>query len=133
MHEYFYVVIVSALALLAYYFSLLMAGLARRRFGIVPPSHTGPPEYERHVRAHQNTLEHLVLFLPGLWLFAFAVSPVWAAAIGIVWPIMRVGYVLGYHKAPEKRLIWLYVSMPPIYIFVLGSLIAGVIRATGAG
>lgn len=123
---YLYVVVVSALALLAYYFTLLMAGLARGRFRIPVPSHSGPPEYERYVRAHQNTLEHLVLFLPGMWLFAYAVSPLWAAGIGAIWPFMRVGYALGYHRAPEKRLIPLYLSMPPIYIFVLGSLIAGV-------
>lgn len=128
MDPYIYVVIVSALALLAYYFTLLMAGLARGRFKIEVPSHSGPPEYERYVRAHQNTLEHLVLFLPGLWLFAYVVGPVWAAAIGLIWPFMRIGYALGYHKAPEKRLRWLYVSMPPIYIFVLGSLIGGVVH-----
>lgn len=128
-----YVVIVSALALLAYYFTLLMAGLARGRFKIAPPAHTGPEEYERYVRAHQNTLEHLVLFLPGLWLFAVTVSPVWAASIGCIWPPMRVLYALGYHKAAEKRLIPLYISMPPIYIFVLGSLIGGIMKlAEGA-
>jgi hypothetical protein len=56
------------------------------------------------------------------------VSPVWAAAIGAIWPPMRVLYALGYHKAAEKRLIPLYISMPPIYIFVLGSLIGGIVR-----
>jgi glutathione S-transferase len=125
---YIYVVIVSALALLAYYFTLLKAGLARVKFKVPAPSHEGPEEYLRHVRAHHNTLEHLVLFLPGLWLFAYAVSPYWAAGIGAVWPPMRVLYALGYHKAPEKRLIPLYISMPPIYIFVLGSLIGGVVN-----
>jgi glutathione S-transferase len=128
---YIYVVIVSALALLAYYFTLLKAGLARVKFKVPAPSHEGPEEYVRHVRAHHNTLEHLVLFLPGMWLFAYAVSPLWAAAIGSVWPPMRVLYALGYHKAPEKRLIPLYISMPPIYIFVLGSLIGGIVRLVG--
>lgn len=128
---YTYVVIVSALALLAYYLTLLMAGLARGRFKIVPPSHTGPEEYERYVRAHQNTLEHLVLFLPGMWLFAYVVSPVWAAGIGAIWPVMRVLYALGYHRAAQKRLIPLYISMPPIYIFVLGSMIGGIMRLAG--
>jgi glutathione S-transferase len=123
-----YVVIVSALALLAYYFTLLMAGLARVRFKIPAPSHSGPEEYERYVRAHQNTLEHLVLFLPGLWLFAAVVSPLWAAAIGAIWPPLRLLYALGYHKAAEKRLLPLYLSMPPIYIFVLGALIGGIMR-----
>ncbi|MGY6550281.1 MAG: MAPEG family protein [Erythrobacter sp.] len=133
MDQYIYVVIVSAAALLAYYFTLLMAGLARGRFKIVPPSHSGPEEYERYVRAHHNTLEHLVLFLPGMWLFAYVASPVWAAAIGAIWPPMRVAYALGYHKAAEKRLIPLYISMPPIYIFVAGSLIAGIVRLINGG
>ncbi|WP_158094055.1 MAPEG family protein [Erythrobacter tepidarius] len=123
-----YVLIVSALALLAYYFTLLMAGLARVKFKIPAPSHDGPEDYLRQVRAHQNTLEHLVLFLPGMWLFAYAVSPLWAAAIGCIWPPMRVLYALGYRKAAEKRLLPLYISMPPIYIFVLGSLIGGIIK-----
>ena len=109
---YVYVVIVSALALLAYYFTLLMAGLARGRFKIPVPSHSGPEEYERYVRAHQNTLEHLVLFLPGMWLFAYVVSPYWAAGIGAIWPFMRVLYARGYHRAAEKRLIPLYISTP---------------------
>lgn len=129
---YLYVAVVSALALLAYYFTLLMAGLARGRFKIPVPSHSGPPEYERYVRAHHNTLEHLVLFLPGMWLFAYVVSPQWAAGIGLIWPPMRVLYALGYHKAPEKRLLPLYASMPPIYIFVLGSLIGGLWQLFGA-
>ncbi len=127
------VVIVSALALLAYYFTLLKAGLARVKFKIPAPSHDGPEAYVRHVRAHHNTLEHLVLFLPGLWLFAYVVSPIWAAAIGIIWPPMRVLYALGYHRAAEKRLIPLYISMPPIYIFVLGSLIGGIVRLVNGG
>ena len=133
MDAYTYVVIVSALALLAYYFTLLKAGLARVKFKVPAPSHDGPEEYVRHVRAHLNTLEHLVLFLPGLGLFAYTGSPNWAAAIGIIWPPMRVLYAIGYHKAAEKRLIPLYISMPVIYVFVLGSLIGGIVKlAQGA-
>ena len=69
-------------------------------------------------------LEHLILFLPGLWLFSFAVDPVWATIIGILWPIGRIRYALSYYKDAEKRGPGLYLSMPPIYIYVLGSFIA---------
>ncbi|QYU68987.1 MAPEG family protein [Leptolyngbya sp. 15MV] len=131
MNPYMYMALISALALLVYYITLLMAGLARRRFEVVPPSHSGPPEYERHVRAHQNTLEHLVLFLPGMWVFGYVVSPLWAAGIGAIWPFVRLGYALGYQKSREKRLIWLYISMPPIYIFVLGSLVGATMQLLG--
>jgi glutathione S-transferase len=115
--------IVSGLALLVYYFTLYQAGMARGKFDVIAPSHEGPEEYMCYVRAHQNTLEHLVLFLPGLWLFAIAVDPLWAAGIGMLWPIGRLLYALGYYRAPEKRGIGLLISMPPIYIFVLGSII----------
>ncbi len=129
MGDYVYPGMLSSVALLVYYFTLLQAGMARGRFNVAAPSHEGPEEYMRYVRAHQNTLEHLVLFLPGLWLFAFAVDPLWAAGIGVLWPIGRLAYALGYYRAAEKRSPGLLISMPPIYIFVLGSLIGFVVRA----
>lgn len=129
MGDYVYPGILSSVALLVYYFTLFKSGMARGRFKIAAPSHDGPEEYVRHVRAHQNTVEHLAMFLPGLWLFAVAVDPIWAAAIGTIWPVGRLMYALGYYKAPEKRSIGLYISMPPIYIFILGSLIGFVVKA----
>ena len=124
MNDFVYPGILSSIALLVYYFTLLRAGMARVKFDIKAPSHDGPEEYVRHVRVHHNTLEHLILFLPGLWLFSFAVDPIWATIIGILWPIGRIRYALSYYKDAEKRGPGLYLSMPPIYIYVLGSFIA---------
>ena len=124
MNDFVYPGILSSIALLVYYFTLLRAGMARVKFDIKAPSHDGPEEYVWHVRVHHNTLEHLILFLPGLWLFSFAVDPVWATIIGILWPIGRIRYALSYYKDAEKRGPGLYLSMPPIYIYVLGSFIA---------
>ena len=123
MDDMIYPGMVSGIALLVYYFTLFKAGMARGRFNVEAPSHEGPEEYVRYVRAHQNTLEHLVLFIPGLWLFSFAVDPLWAAGIGLIWPVGRMMYALGYYEAPEKRSLGLYISMPSIYILVLGSLV----------
>ncbi len=131
MGEFVYPGIVSCLALLVYYFTLFKAGMARGRFKVAAPSHDGPEEYQRYVRAHINTLEHLVLFLPGLWLFAYAVSPIWAAVIGLIWPIGRLMYALGYYQGADQRQLGLYISMPPIYIFVLGSLVGFGLKALG--
>jgi len=128
MGEYAWPGIVSALSLLVYYFTLFKSGMARSRFNVPAPAHEGPEEYVRHVRAHQNTLEHLVLFLPGLWLFSVAVSPLWAAGIGMLWPIGRLMYALGYYRSADARRMGLYISMPAIYVFVIGSLIGFVIQ-----
>jgi glutathione S-transferase len=125
--DFIYVGLVSGLALLVTYFTMFMSGIGRRKFGVNAPDHAGPDEYNRRVRAHQNTIEHLVMYLPGMWLFAFAVSPIWAAGIGIIWPVARVFYALGYYKAAEKRLLPLYISMPVVYTFLLGSPIGFII------
>ena len=122
--SYLYSALVSVISLLVYYFTVFIAGMARVRFKVDAPSHDGPPEYLRFVRAHQNTAEHLILFLPALWLFTTFGSAVWAALIGAVWPVGRLMYALGYYQAAEKRTLGLIVSMLPIYILVLGSLIA---------
>ena len=74
MDELIFPGIVSALALLVYYYTLFESGRARGRYNVPAPSHDGPEDYQRYVRAHVNTLEHLALFLPGLWLFTFAVK-----------------------------------------------------------
>ena len=68
MSEFAWPGIVSSLALMVYYFTLLKSGMARVRFNVPAPSHEGPEEYLRHVRAHQNTLEHLVLFRSSFFL-----------------------------------------------------------------
>lgn len=128
MGDFVYPGILSSIALFVYYFTLFKAVTARVKYGVQAPSHDGPDEYVRKVRVHQNTLEHLVLFLPGLWLFSFAVDPVWASIIGILWPLGRLGYAYGYYKDAEKRGLGLYISMPPIYIFVIGSLIGFILK-----
>ena len=128
METFIYPGLLSSVALLVYYFTLLQAGLARVKYGIKAPSHDGPEEYVRKVRVNHNTNEHLLLFLPGLLLFSFAVDPIWSFIIGIVWTIWRIKYALDYYKDAEKRGPGLYFSMPPIYIFVLGSLIGFIIK-----
>ena len=128
MDGYVYPGIVSSLALLVCYYTLLRSGIARRRFKIEPPAHTGPEEYERYVRAHQNTIEHLVLFLPGLWLFCLAWNPVVGAIIGATWLPGRIFYAHGYYKSAPARRPGLISSMPAIYILVLGSLVGFVIK-----
>ncbi|MFT7653744.1 MAG: hypothetical protein ACI9ON_001320 [Limisphaerales bacterium] len=47
---------------------------------------------------------------------------------GVLWPVGRLWYALGYYKSADQRSLGLYLSMPPIYIFIVGSLIGFVLK-----
>lgn len=95
--------LVTLLAILVYLFSTIMVARARSRFGVALPAISGNPDFERVFRAQMNTLEWLPIFLPSLWLCAIYLGNGIAAAIGMVWVIGRVMYILGYASAVEKR------------------------------
>ena len=122
-----WVALVSGLSVLVYYLTLLNAGFGRIKYKIPAPSHDGPEDYVRRVRAHMNTVEHLVMFLPSMWTFALLVSPFWAALLGAIWPVGRLWYMIGYTRSAEARRPGLYITMPSIYIFILGSIIGAVL------
>ena len=91
------------LALLEYVVMAAMVGRARVKYGIKAPATTGNPDFERVNRVHINTLESLVVFVPGVWIFAFYVSELWAAVLGAVFVIGRAVYAVGYYQAADKR------------------------------
>ena len=61
-----YVDIVTALALLQFVVFGAQVARARGRYGVRAPAVTGHEVFERYFRVQQNTLEQLILFLPGL-------------------------------------------------------------------
>ena len=78
------VAFVIACALIEYMIFGVAVGRARTEHGVNAPAVTGPPVFERTMRAHQNTLENLVVFIPAVYLFAVYVHVELAAAIGVV-------------------------------------------------
>ncbi len=74
-----YVHIVTALAILQFMVFGFKVGAARGRYGVKAPAVSGHVMFERHFRVQQNTLEQLVAFLPGRYLFSRYFDPVWAA------------------------------------------------------
>ncbi len=97
------VALVTLAALLLYFWMGLQVGAARGRFKVEAPATTGHPEFERHFRIHQNTLEWLPLFLPSMWLAAFAFGDRLAAALGVLWIVGRILYMVGYASDPKRR------------------------------
>jgi len=114
-------------ALLVYFFAGLKVGLARGTYGVKAPAVTGHPGFERAFRAQQNTLEWLPLFLPALWLFAIGWGDKWAAALGLLWTLARLGYVLAYAADAGKRSPYFMAQMLIFFALWLGALV-GIVR-----
>jgi glutathione S-transferase len=95
--------LVTCLSVVLYLFQTGRVAGARAKYGIAAPAISGNLDFERVFRVHQNTLEALIIFLPALWLFAWYVSDLWAAAFGVVWLIGRVIYTFAYYADAAKR------------------------------
>lgn len=118
-----YVAIVTVLALLEFLLFGVMVAKARAKFDIPAPATSGHTVFERYFRVHMNTLEQLVVFLPTLWIFARYVSPVWGAALGVVFIIGRAVYAKSYLRDPKQRSFGFALSMLPVLLMLLGILI----------
>jgi glutathione S-transferase len=105
----------------------MWVGKARGKYGVIAPTIEGPPEFLRIFRAHMNTLEQLVLFLPALAMFAIAWGDQLAAAIGVFWPLGRVLYARGYAKAADKRGPGFGLSFMSSAVLLLGALVGALI------
>jgi hypothetical protein len=123
-----YVDIVTALAVLQFLVFGYKVGSARARYGVKAPAITGNEIFERHFRVQQNTLEQLIVFIPGLYLFSHYFSPLWAAALGVVYLIGREVYASAYVKDPAKRSAGFGLGSLPMMILIIGGLF-GAVRA----
>ncbi len=123
-----YPAIVTALVLLQYFWFSFAVGIYRGRHGVKAPAISGHPEFERAFRIQQNTLEQLVVFLPGLWLFAWFVNPAWAAGIGVVFMIGRFIYRAAYMKDPSTRSLGFTIGAVAAITLVVGGAVGAVLR-----
>jgi len=118
-----FVILVAAGALLEYVYFGYRVGRARTKYGVAAPAVAGDPIFERHHRVHQNTLENLVIFLPGLWLFAIYVSETIAALLGVVFIVGRAVYARLYVQDPPRRGLGVMMSFPVALILLIGGTI----------
>ncbi|XP_069563789.1 microsomal glutathione S-transferase 2 [Brachyistius frenatus] len=98
-------------------------GLSRMAHKILPPAVTGPPEFERTFRAHQNCVEFYPVFLVALWTCGMFFSEVAAAAGGLVYIVIRQIYFNGYVKGTKKRLPGFFLSLAVLGVLSLLGLI----------
>ncbi|XP_074530121.1 microsomal glutathione S-transferase 2 [Halichoeres trimaculatus] len=105
-------------------------GRSRMTHKVLPPCVTGPPEFERTFRAHQNCVEFYPLFLVTMWTCGMFFSEETAAAGGLVYMIARQIYFTGYVRSSKKRLPGFYLTLA---VFAALSLLAsfGILRGVG--
>jgi glutathione S-transferase len=123
---------VIALALLQFFFFGGLVGRARVRFGIEAPAITGDPVFERYYRVHYNTMEQLVVFIPGMLLFGVYINALAAAVLGLLFILGRIVYFRAYIADPAKRGPGFGLSMLPMIILLLGGL-GGAIWSAATG
>eukprot|EP01102_Stenamoeba_stenopodia_P004963 TRINITY_DN15463_c0_g1_i1.p1 TRINITY_DN15463_c0_g1~~TRINITY_DN15463_c0_g1_i1.p1 ORF type:complete len:161 (-),score=39.78 TRINITY_DN15463_c0_g1_i1:148-630(-) len=119
--DFAYVLVVAVLATFQHIAFGIRVGLARRRFGVQPPTmyavaghrssasdglleltEEQADEFNRIQRIHQNNVEVLPMFYI-LLLLAGLAYPILAAASGLVWLLGRAAFAYGYGKSAEAR------------------------------
>jgi glutathione S-transferase len=121
-----YVDIVTVLAVLQFIVFGFQVGGARGKYGVKAPATTGNEIFERLFRIQQNTLELLVGFFPGIYLFSRYFNPLWAAALGVIYLAGRQIYAASYVKEPSKRTLGYGLSFLPVAALLIGGLIGAV-------
>ncbi len=106
---------------------IIAVGRARGRFGIHAPVMTGPPEFERVLRVHANTVENPVLFLPCLWLCVPYYGGFWPGLLGVVWILARAWYAQAYASGGNRG-PGFTIAIVANLVLLLGALF-GVLRA----
>ena len=126
-----YVVAVVMLALLQYTWFGIEVGRARGRFELPAPATTGHENFERFFRAHQNTTEQLVVFLPAIFACAYLVNETLAAAMGLLFVIGRLMYFRGYTNPEKSRSLGFGLGLIANTVMILATLYQVGIAATG--
>ena len=121
-------VIITLLAVLEYIYFGARVGIARGKYDVQAPAVSGNELFERHYRVHINTLEQMIIFIPGLWSFGYFIGQYWAAALGIIFLAGRLLYGMKYVEDPEKRGVGMLMTVIPSYAMILGGLIGAVVH-----
>ncbi|KAM4585747.1 microsomal glutathione S-transferase 2 [Fundulus diaphanus] len=123
-------VLLAAVTLLSAFHMAYLArrvGWSRMAHKILPPVVSGPPEFERTFRAHQNCVEFYPLFLVTLWTCGTFSNEVVAAATGLLYMLARHIYFNGYIQSTKKRLPGFFLTLAALLILSVLA-VAGIAR-----
>ena len=118
-----YSIAIILIALLQFIFFTGRAGLSRGKYDVKAPKTVGNERWERIHRIQQNTMEQLVIFIPGMIIFSLYVSATWVLLPGILFVIGRHLYSRLYLQSPENRGPGMVLSFFSNIALVVGGLI----------
>lgn len=116
------IAIVTGLAVLQSFLFAFQVGQARVKHGVDAPATSGQPEFDRAFRVHANTVEQLVIFLPGLWMFGYYVHELTGAILGMLFIIGRFIYRNAYLNEPKRRAAGFGIGALSMGVLVLGGM-----------
>ena len=111
---------VTLLAILICMVMAIRVARTRRATGVRAPAMSGAPELECALRVQGNTVEQMTIFLPALWLAALYFQGWLPPAIGALWCIGRLVYMVTYTAAnPSSRAAGFVISMLSVIALVI--------------
>lgn len=116
--------LIVMLALLEYFYFTIRVGAFRARYQIDAPSCTGNDTFEKAFRVQQNTLEQLIIFIPGTYAFAYLVSTKWIWIPAALFIVGRLVYSRDYMGKPDQRAPGMIMTLLANVTLVVGTLIA---------
>ena len=122
------VYLIILLALVQFIYFTGRTGIAREKLGVEAPRTTGNETWERIFRVQQNTMEQLVIFIPGMLAFAYFVSPRWALLPGVLYLVGRQLYSYLYVSNPKKRGPGIALSFLSNIALIFGAIIGILLR-----
>lgn len=83
---------------------VVLTAAARVRYSIKAPRTEGHPVFDRTFRVQMNTLELLIIVIPGIWLTGLFFDPFWVSPLlGLVFFVSRLIYAVSYIRNPRSR------------------------------
>jgi glutathione S-transferase len=100
----------------------------RDRYGVPAPATSGHPDWERLNRAHQNSLEQLVLFIPLFLAYCFNTGLQTGIVLGLVYLLARIVYAVGYVRRSERRAAGAFLTFAVQVWLAVGAMIGLVVK-----
>jgi uncharacterized membrane protein YecN with MAPEG domain len=106
----------------------VLVGRGREKYGVPAPATTGHPTWERLNRAHQNSLEQLVLFIPLLFAYTVNAGLQTGIALGAIYLVARILYAVGYVRDPARRRVGAFLTFGVLTWLAVGALVGVVLK-----